>query len=639
MSLGKKINLVLVAVVTFVLVVAFGILISIEASTTKKQVIKNAETAVSIFDEEIETLFKQVSDQQVRLQNTVDTMSAINGVTHVNVMGVDGTHIATTNRALLGAKLNESNLKLVEQIRKEKKSIDVRNDMGSYYELERHIPVHLVSADPTSEVINVIEIEVKTRSKSASDILDAEKILQSIYVSAEQSAHAVIVAHNDGVNAIQKIAVVVANFGKGNGTDQLGFYRDFVVMDSNLNIVTSTSNGAGKFEQDPQKYKQYREDVIAGKKNSASYERIHEGLEVLVRVTQIQLIVGDKIEVVGLTEVHILASAYKDKILTLKLRMLGVGIIIIAVLVIVLSRILKREVVVPIIRYSRVAQKVADGDFNQKIENTSNDEIGNFGEVFNSMVANLRELDKLKSDFITVAAHQLRTPLSGIRWVLKLLIDGDLGPMSDEQNGILKRGYGAAEKMVRLVNDLLNVSRIEDGKSDYKIEKNDFMPLLKNLVDNTKLASEERSIEVRLDNRVGTIAPFFFDPEKLLMALQNIMDNAIRYTLPGGQVTIAIEHKGDYLQITVSDTGVGIPKEDLSKLFTKFFRAANVVNLQTDGSGLGLFIVKSIILRHGGQVWVDSVESQGTTLTVLIPLTAELLPKDGIVAVSPPKTG
>jgi len=171
---------------------------------------------------------------------------------------------------------------------------------------------------------------------------------------------------------------------------------------------------------------------------------------------------------------------------------------------------------------------------------------------------------------------------------------------------MLKRGYETNEKMIQLVNDLLSVSRIENGKFGYKFERNDFMKLINILIENTVLPSKERNIKVRLENRAGVIPEFLFDPEKLLIALQNIVDNAMKYTLPGGEVTIIIERQGDYIEVRVKDTGVGIPKADIAKLFSKFFRATNVIHLQTDGSGLGLFIVKSIIVRHGGQIWVES---------------------------------
>jgi signal transduction histidine kinase len=152
--------------------------------------------------------------------------------------------------------------------------------------------------------------------------------------------------------------------------------------------------------------------------------------------------------------------------------------------------------------------------------------------------------------------------------------------------------------------------------------------LMVDLVQNSELACKEHNINLRFDNKARGVAPFVFDHEKLLIALQNIVDNAIKYTLPGGSVTVFMEQQGDYLEIKVNDTGVGIPKEEIPKLFAKFFRAANVIHLQTEGSGLGLFISKSIILRHGGQISVASVEGKGTTFIITVPLLESLIPKE-----------
>lgn len=630
MKLGTKINLVLVLVTAIVLTLAFWVIISIEAGTTKKQVLNDSETAADIFHGEIERMFKQVHDQQARLQNTVDELSRIEGVLYINVTGMDGVHVATTDRSLIGTKAKESDLLLLQEIKTKGKVADVRNDGGTFYEFERRVPIHLTYGDETSEVVNVIEVEVATRSKGTSDILQAEKLLQAISASIQQSARSIIVTREEDIKAIQTITDGVTHLGKLNESDEFGFYHDFIVMDSKLNIVANTGHEGveEEFKDEPQEYKQYREDVVAGGIPEAYYERIHDGHDVLVRVRPIQIMVDGKNKIVGAKESHILVSAYTDKITVLKLRMFGIGIVFIATLVSVLAIILEREVVGPIRRYSLIAKKISDGDLSQTVEYTSNDEIGQFGKVFNSMVQNLRELDKLKSDFISVAAHQLRTPLSGVKWVLKLLLDGDLGATNDDQKGMLKRGYETNEKMIQLVNDLLNVSRIENGKFGYKFEKNDFTKLLNTLIENTVLSSKERNIEVRLENRAGVIPEFLFDPEKLLIALQNIVDNSMKYTLPGGKVTIVVERQGDYIEVKVTDTGVGIPKADIAKLFSKFFRAANVIHLQTDGSGLGLFIVKSIIMRHGGQIWVDSVEGKGTTFTVVVPVVAGLLPKE-----------
>lgn len=630
MKLGTKINLVLVLVTTVVLTIAFSVIVKIEADTTKRQVLNDAETSADIFHNEIERMFKQIRDQQVRLQNTIDELSLIDGVVYLNVTGMDGVHVATTNHALIGTKAKDSDLAKISEIKLKGKVPDVRSDEGGFYEMERRIPIHLIYGDETSEIINVIEVEVKTRSKMGADIAQAEKLLQVISTSVQQSARAIIVTREEDIQAIQEITDGVTHLGKLDESSEFGFYHDFIVADSKMNIVANTGHEADEYEHDLPEFNQYREDVLSGKLKESYHERIHEGHDVLVRIRPIKLLIDGKDKIVGIKEVHILTSAYTDKITVLELRMLGIGIVFLAVLVIVLAIILRREVVLPITKYSIIAKKIADGDLSQTVEHTSNDEIGQFGVVFNSMVQNLRELDKLKSDFISVAAHQLRTPLSGVKWVLKLLLDGDLGAINEDQKGMLKRGYETNEKMIQLVNDLLNVSRIENGKFGYKFEKNDFMKLLSTLIENTVLPSKERNIEVRLENRAGTIPEFMFDPEKLLIALQNIVDNAMKYTLPGGNVTIVVERQGDYIEVKVTDTGVGIPKADIAKLFSKFFRAANVIHLQTDGSGLGLFIVKSIIMRHGGQIWVDSIEGKGTTFTVVVPVIAELLPKEEV---------
>lgn len=620
MKLGTKINLVLVLVTVVVLTIAFSIIVRIEARTTKNQVLNGAETASEIFHKEIERMFKQVRDQEVRLQNMVDDLSLIDGVLYVNVATVDNIYFASTDHGLIGKKANANSMLIFDKIRKRIEVPDVRVERSSFFEVTRYIPIHLVYEDDLSDIVSIIEVGVNTRSKSANDITQAEKLLQAITTSIQETARSFIVTRNDDIKAVQAITDRVTLLGKINEDDKFGFYHDVFVFDSRLHVIANTGQSPDDFDSDELKYRQHREDVLLGKKSEAWYERLHENHEVLVLVNPITLEIDGKNKIVGLMETHILVSAYTDRITELKLRMLAIGIIFTIVLVSVLALILKRQVVAPIAKYSVIARKISDGDLSQTVEHTSNDEIGQFGEVFDSMVRSLRELDKLKSDFISVAAHQLRTPLSGVKWVLKLLLDGDLGAINEDQKGMLKRGYDTNEKMIQLVNDLLNVSRIENGKFGLNFEKNNFAKLLSTLMENVVLPSKERNIEVRLENRAGEIPEFFFDPEKLLIALQNIVDNAMKYTFPGGKVTIIVSRQGDYVEVKVSDTGVGIPKADTAKLFSKFFRASNVIHLQTDGSGLGLFIVKNIIVGHGGQIWVDSVEGKGTTFTIVVPL-------------------
>ncbi len=616
MSLGKKINIMLVIVTAVILSVAFWIIVSIEATSIKRQVTNDSGAVVDIMRGDVERMYWQVFSQQERLQIVVDKLSGIEGVKYINVADVNGLYIAATNRALVGKKADENDLKFIEQISLSGNVLDIRNDKGSFYGLERRTPVRLSNNNDASGVIYVVEIEVTTETKSTTSILSAEKLLQAISASIEQATRSIVVTRNENTDVIQGFTDELMRFG---------FYHKIVVFDNKLNVVASTSGLNGDNKNVSEEDKQLREDVLTGKRQESSVERTYKVKnDTTVRIVPLRLTINGKTERIGILEAHILTSAYKNKINALKFRMIGIGVVITTLIVIVIAIILRKEVVNPIVRYSKIAQKVSDGDLNQTIEHTTNDEIGHFGDVFNSMVGNLRELDRMKSDFLSVAAHQLRTPLSGVKWVLKLLLDGDVGAMTDDQRGMLTRGYETNEKMIHLVNDLLNVSRIENGKYGYNLEKNDFLSLINTLVESLDLASKERQVEVRVVNRAGTIPPFFFDLEKMLIALQNVVDNAIKYTMPGGHVVIEVGYQGDYLQVKVTDTGVGIPKADIPKLFSKFFRAANVIHLQTDGSGLGLFIVKSIILRHGGQIWIDSVEGKGTIITVVIPMVRKL---------------
>lgn len=449
---------------------------------------------------------------------------------------------------------------------------------------------------------------------------DAERILSQTLVKKD-------LAPID-LQYLQKIVDEAFSFGKSPAEAPYGFFHNIIIFDQNTAVLVNNGKKIENTSKDDPIYIKIRQDVASGAKTSAEYERAYDGMTVIVHVEPIMVSDGNGDHIVGVLETHNMKNAYQDRVDALRMRMLGVGIVFTAIVVIVLAVILEKQVVGPIRRYSLVAQKVAAGDLKQKVESRSNDEIGRFGEVFNLMVANLRELDQLKSDFVSVAAHQLRTPLSGLNWVLKLFIDGDLGPMTEYQKKMLDRGIEANQKMIVLVNDLLNVSRIENGKFGYKFEKGDFTVLLKTLVANVDLFAKEHNIEVRTEHHGDPLPAFTFDMEKLTMALQNIVDNALKYTLPGGHVTISTEKAGDYVEIKISDTGVGIPKAEVGKLFSKFFRASNVIHLQTDGSGLGLFISKNIIIRHGGQVWVESEEGKGTTFTVVVPLKDELLPKE-----------
>jgi len=238
-------------------------------------------------------------------------------------------------------------------------------------------------------------------------------------------------------------------------------------------------------------------------------------------------------------------------------------------------------------------------------------------------------ISKLKSEFVSIAAHQLRTPLSAIKWTLKFMLDGDAGALSTSQLEYLGKGYAINERMIRLVNDLLNAARIEEGRFGYEFKEIDLESFVKETVANYDSAAKSKSIDLRLEEIQGDFRAVFADQEKLSLALTNILDNAIKYTPKEGIVRVSMKKKDDFAEITVFDNGLGIPETEKQKVFSKFFRASNVLRMETEGTGLGLFITYNIIKRHGGDVTFDSKEG-ATSFKFTIPLKRERIPSEEI---------
>lgn len=261
------------------------------------------------------------------------------------------------------------------------------------------------------------------------------------------------------------------------------------------------------------------------------------------------------------------------------------------------------------------------------VSSVSNTQKG-FIKVFRDITRE-KVISRSKSEFISIAAHQLRTPLSAVKWAMRLIIDGDLGPLLPPQLKLMERGYDTNEKMILLVNDLLNVARIEDGRFGYEFKEGDFIKTITEVISNVSMLAKERNIKLEFKKPKETLKPFVFDINKIPLALQNLVDNAIKYTPPDGTVSVSVERKNsEYIEVRVKDSGVGIPDDQIKRLFSKFFRARNVLRMQTAGSGLGLFIVKNIITRHGGKIEVESIEGKGSTFYFTLPIKRELIPKE-----------
>jgi PAS domain S-box-containing protein len=231
-----------------------------------------------------------------------------------------------------------------------------------------------------------------------------------------------------------------------------------------------------------------------------------------------------------------------------------------------------------------------------------------------------QEVDRAKTEFVSLASHQLRTPLSSINWYTEMLLAGDAGEINDEQKKFLTEVYKGNQRMVELINALLNVSRLELGTFAVDPEDTDVIALAQSVLDEQMPQIHERNIQLSTHLAPGT-PHLLADPKLLRMVLQNLVSNAVKYTLPGGSLSVRVEPDADNIAITVADTGLGIPKEEQGRIFSKLFRATNARTSDTDGTGLGLYIVKSVVENAGGTIHFESTEGKGTTFFIKLPKT------------------
>ena len=228
-------------------------------------------------------------------------------------------------------------------------------------------------------------------------------------------------------------------------------------------------------------------------------------------------------------------------------------------------------------------------------------------------------VEKMKTEFVSIAAHQLRTPLSAIKWTIKMMLDGDAGKITEDQKDLLEKTYISNERMIGLINDLLNVTRIEEGRFLYRQEKIQLEDIVGLVVESSAELLEMRKIKLDIDVPKDLMPEVKVDKEKMSLVVQNLLENAVKYSKEGSEIKIILENKGSEALFKIIDKGVGIPKNQQERIFTKFFRGDNVVALETEGSGLGLYTTKNIVEAHKGKIWFESEENKGTTFYFTVP--------------------
>jgi signal transduction histidine kinase len=232
-------------------------------------------------------------------------------------------------------------------------------------------------------------------------------------------------------------------------------------------------------------------------------------------------------------------------------------------------------------------------------------------------VTHFKELDALKSEFVATVSHDLRSPLTLIRGYSTML--EMVGELNEQQDNYVKKIVGSVETMARLVNNLLDLGRIEAGVG-LQLEMVPLREVMEKVIGSLQLAAAQKQIQLTLEDASHTTPLVEADQALLQQALSNVVENAIKYTNPGGKVNVRTLTHDNNVIFEISDTGIGIAPVDQPRLFEKFFRGVQRDTRKQQGSGLGLAIVKSIVERHGGKVWVESQLGKGSTFSILIPI-------------------
>lgn len=332
-----------------------------------------------------------------------------------------------------------------------------------------------------------------------------------------------------------------------------------------------------------------------------------------------KVIFGDNDGVVGALR-YVVSMEKADRQVLLIIGFLALGCILIISFIVFSNLYFMKSIVTPVRQIGATAKRIAQGDFNARIQKSNDDEIGQLCDNINDMAVELGAAEKLKNEFISSVSHELRTPLTAIKGWAETLQGGgmDSGTYEKGMNVIIRE----SERLSGLVEELLDFSRMQNGRMTLMMEKID---LLAELGEAVYMFSDRAEAEHKflLYEEPAMLSPVLGDINRLRQVFVNIIDNALKYTAEGGTVEITAKEQTGFIRVVISDNGCGIPAEHLPNVKKKFYKANQTVR----GSGIGLALADEIMKLHGGQLDIESHENVGTAVTITIPVLEE---DDGI---------
>lgn len=339
-----------------------------------------------------------------------------------------------------------------------------------------------------------------------------------------------------------------------------------------------------------------------------------------------------------------------------------------AIILLILIFLCSRLVTAPIKKLTKGAEEISQGNLSYQIKVRTGDEIGQLAENFNQMAFRLKvyyatleqkvkdrtkELavanekliiaDQIKSQFVSLASHQLRTPATIIKWGTEILLKTMGEKITEKEKEQVQRIYRGSQRMVELVNDLLNVSRLESGRLIFKVEEKQLEEMIDSVVKEYQPYLEKKNTKLVVEKPLTPLAKVNIDEEKIRQVIIILLDNAIKYSPEGSEIKIKVEQRGEEILYQTKDRGVGIPKNQQNQIFTRFFRADNVS--QKPGTGLGLFLAKGLVEACNGKIWFESEEEKGAVFYFTLPvsgskkapkLTTDKIEEKGLVGARKP---